>query len=82
MDFMWRSMFRSYSCQSGRLLSVPQRCRDGRAHPLWLQGRRNRLTASRFAGACGQGRRSMKETLKDWALRPFGHVFERFGLGF
>ncbi|CAK0864190.1 unnamed protein product [Prorocentrum cordatum] len=36
-----------------RMLRVPQRHPDGRAHEAWLQARRHRLTASRFAAACG-----------------------------
>ncbi|CAJ1430748.1 unnamed protein product [Effrenium voratum] len=47
-----------------QLLRAPQRHPSGRAHELWLQGRRGRLTASRFAGACGvssakKGRRAI-----------------------
>eukprot|EP00929_Paragymnodinium_shiwhaense_P074766 TRINITY_DN38265_c0_g1_i1.p1 TRINITY_DN38265_c0_g1~~TRINITY_DN38265_c0_g1_i1.p1 ORF type:complete len:385 (+),score=87.31 TRINITY_DN38265_c0_g1_i1:72-1226(+) len=36
-----------------RLLGIKQRCSDGTPHPAWLEARRNRLTASRFAAACG-----------------------------
>eukprot|EP00927_Polykrikos_kofoidii_P078119 TRINITY_DN74989_c0_g1_i1.p1 TRINITY_DN74989_c0_g1~~TRINITY_DN74989_c0_g1_i1.p1 ORF type:complete len:313 (+),score=52.27 TRINITY_DN74989_c0_g1_i1:115-1053(+) len=34
------------------MVSAAQRYPDGRAHPDWIAARKNRLTASRFAGAC------------------------------
>lgn len=36
-----------------RMLAFPQRCGNGAAHPRWLEARHRRLTASRFASACG-----------------------------
>lgn len=35
------------------MLDTPQRQADLTANPSWIQARRNRLTASRFASACG-----------------------------
>ncbi|CAE8633021.1 unnamed protein product [Polarella glacialis] len=51
------------------LLAAPQRYADGRAHKVWLEGRRNRLTASRFASACGaQGARGGRRAAVGWML--------------
>lgn len=36
-----------------RFLKINQRCPDNTAHPDWLAARRGRVTASRFASACG-----------------------------
>mmetsp|Transcript_48702 Transcript_48702/g.150888 ORF Transcript_48702/g.150888 Transcript_48702/m.150888 type:complete len:288 (+) Transcript_48702:1-864(+) len=45
-----------------RFLKVDQRYPNGQAHPDWLEARRNRVTASRFASACGlKGARSTPE---------------------
>jgi len=67
-----------------RLLDIPQRYPDGRAHPSWLDARRNRLTASRFASACGlaDARSSPKAVAADMLALPEGHAkqAQRFGI--
>ena len=67
-----------------RLLQTPQRCADGCAHPTWLDGRRNRVTASRFASACGVlGARASPETVVEQMMAlPEGRPGQagRFGV--
>lgn len=47
-----------------RMAEIKQRCANGCAHPKWLDARKNRVTASRFAGACGlPGARKSKQTI-------------------
>merc|ERR1719440_1668461 len=55
-----------------RLLGVSQRCADGRAHPAWIEARRNRLTASRFAAACGAkgAKKTTKEVVQEMLHLP------------
>ena len=58
---------------AGDFLHLPQRYADGRAHPKWLEARKNRLTASRFACACAApgARKNRKAAVLD-AWSPCG----------
>eukprot|EP00929_Paragymnodinium_shiwhaense_P010838 TRINITY_DN115828_c0_g1_i1.p1 TRINITY_DN115828_c0_g1~~TRINITY_DN115828_c0_g1_i1.p1 ORF type:complete len:410 (+),score=109.05 TRINITY_DN115828_c0_g1_i1:72-1301(+) len=66
------------------LLKSPQRHRDGRPHKSWIEGRRNRLTASRFAGACDVdgSRRCPVDVLREMMEMPEAddHQAGRFGI--
>jgi len=67
-----------------KLLKLPQRYPDGRAHAGWLAARRNRVTASRFASACSaQGARSnRKVVVTDMLTLPEGRAAQasRYGV--
>eukprot|EP00747_Dinoflagellata_sp_TGD_P204932 gnl/TRDRNA2_/TRDRNA2_78642_c0_seq1.p1 gnl/TRDRNA2_/TRDRNA2_78642_c0~~gnl/TRDRNA2_/TRDRNA2_78642_c0_seq1.p1 ORF type:complete len:360 (+),score=52.47 gnl/TRDRNA2_/TRDRNA2_78642_c0_seq1:100-1080(+) len=67
-----------------RMLGTAQRYGDGRAHPAWIEARRNRVTASRFASACGaaDARERPKDVVRAMLSLPEAHPRQasRFGV--
>eukprot|EP00933_Yihiella_yeosuensis_P068161 TRINITY_DN73506_c0_g1_i1.p1 TRINITY_DN73506_c0_g1~~TRINITY_DN73506_c0_g1_i1.p1 ORF type:complete len:300 (-),score=46.72 TRINITY_DN73506_c0_g1_i1:8-907(-) len=67
-----------------RYLHLPQRYPNGQAHDAWMMARRNRLTASRFAAACGADgvRGGRKATVASILAQPEGKkcASHRFGV--
>ncbi|CAE7241912.1 Slc35a3 [Symbiodinium natans] len=67
-----------------KLLKLPQRYPDGRAHPCWIAARKNRVTASRFAAACSApgARSNRKVVVADMLALPEGRAVQatRFGV--